>query len=363
MNVPIRNVYQLLLYAWNHLGAGEEASLAAEEPRYLHDLFAQVLADTVSRLISRGLDRGYVEVGDTLAGLRGRMDLGAMLKRGLLGSGRTHCHFDELRHDVPHNRIVKATLRSLLALELDEAVGGRVRRLVRTMNTVADVRVSRRDFSRVQLHRNNRVYDFALRLCRLIHENLMVDPTTGHAAFRDFRADQRRMGTLFEAFVYRFYAREQTYFRVSRPKIKWRDPVGAEPALAMLPEMHTDVVLRSPERRIIVETKFYAEPFSGRYGAKKLRSDHLYQILAYLRNRPRPGPAGPVEEGMLLYPVVKQVFTFDYELNGHHVAVRSIDLDQPWPFIYRDMLALVEDPLPPSSLAVAEAGNGATALS
>lgn len=340
MNVPLRNVYWLLLYAWNHLGAGEEASLAAEEPRHLHELFAQVLTDTVSRLLARGLDRGYVEVEETLAGLRGRIDLSTTLKQGLLGTSRTHCRFDELRHDVPHNRIVKSTLRALLHLKLDETVGARVRRLVRAMDSVADVRVSRHDFGRVQLHRNNRVYDFALRLCRLVHENLMVDPNTGQAAFRDFRADQRRMGALFETFVYRFYKREQTRFKVFRPKVRWREAVGSESALARLPEMRTDVVLISPERRIVVETKFYTEPFSGRYSAKKLRSGHLYQLLAYVRNLSRTG--GPGYEGMLLYPVVKQAFAYDFELNGHRVAVRSIDLDQPWGLVRRDLLGLLD---------------------
>jgi 5-methylcytosine-specific restriction enzyme subunit McrC len=332
VKIPIRNVYWLLLYAWDHLGAGEEASLAAEEPRHLHDLFASALADTVSRLRARGLDRGYVEVEETLAGVRGRMDLGTTLKRGLLASVRTHCIVDELRHDVLHNRILKATLRSLLPLELDEEVRARVGRQVRALNTVADVRISRRDFGRVQLHRNNRVYDFALRLCRLIHDNLIVDPATGDACFRDFRSDERRMGALFEAFIYRFYRREQQQFRVSRPHVAWYDACGSEQALSLLPQMRTDVVLRSPERRIIVETKFYANPLAGRFGGKKLRSAHLYQLLAY--------STGPRYEGMLLYPVVNESLALDYRLNGHWLMVRTINLDQPWVGIRGDLLRL-----------------------
>lgn len=343
MTVPVRNVYWMLLYAWDHLGAEEEVSLAAEEPRHLHDLFASVLADTVSRLRARGLDRGYVEVEETLAGVRGRMDLGTTLKRGLLASARTHCIVDELRHDVLHNRILKATLRSLLALDLDEEIRARVGRQARALNTVADFRISRRDFGRVQLHRNNRVYDFALRLCRLIHDNLIVDPATGDARFRDFRADERRMGALFEAFVYRFYRREQQHFQVSRPHIAWHGAQGSERDLSLLPQMRTDVVLRSPDRRIIIETKFYANPLAGRFGGKKLRSAHLYQLLAYLCNRAAARPNGPPFEGMLLYPVVNESFSYDYRLNGQRLMVRSVDLDQLWPGVRDDLLALLSE--------------------
>lgn len=343
MSVPIRNVYWLLLYAWNHLGAGEETSLSADEPRDLHELFAQVLAETVARLRARGLDRGYAGVEETLAGVRGRIEVGATLKRGLLGSGRTHCRFDELRHDVLHNRILKSTLQSLLSLGLDASVAAGVRRQVRALDAVGDMRLSRSDFGRVQLHRNNRVYDFALRICRLVHENLIVDPASGAARFRDFRADQRKMGALFEAFIYRFYAREMPRFRVSRPKVRWNVAAASEAALRMLPEMRTDVVLRSPGRRIIVETKFYAEPFSGRYGGTKLRSGHLYQLLAYLEHRTATSPGGPPYEGMLLYPVVDREFAYDYVLGGHRVMVRSVNLDQPWLSIHRDLLGLVDD--------------------
>lgn len=363
MKIPIRNVYWLLLYAWDHLGAGEEASLAAEEPRHLHDLFASALADTVSRLRARGLDRGYVEVEETLAGVRGRLDLGTTLKRGLLANARTHCLVDELRHDVLHNRILKSTLRSLLGVDLEEEVRSGVRRQVRALDAVADVRVVRRDFGRVQLHRNNRVYDFALRLCRLIHENLMVDPATGEARFRDFRADERRMGALFEAFVYRFYRREQQHFRVSRPHIAWHDAHGSEQALALLPRMRTDVVLRSPDRRIIVETKFYANPLAGRFGGKKLRSAHLYQLLAYLSNHAAAHPKGPSYEGMLLYPAVNEAFAFDYRLSGHRLMVRSIDLDQPWAQIRSDLLALLKESGSPGPSSIfASAGGDAVCM-
>jgi 5-methylcytosine-specific restriction enzyme subunit McrC len=339
VKIPIRNVYYLLLYAWNHVGEGEEEVGQEERFTHLHEMFAHVLATLMARLLARGLDRQYREVEAVIGGVRGKLDLTATLKRNHLASARTHCRFDELQYDVLHNRILKATLRSLLGLDIRDELQARIRRLYRKLDAVTDVRISRRDFGRVQLHRNNRAYDFALRLCRLVHENLMIEEGTGRAVFRDFRRDPQQMGALFEAFVYQFFDLEQRRYRVSRPHIAWHDARGTELNLQRLPVMRTDVLLEAHDRRIILDTKFYAEALRGRFESRKVDSGHLYQIFAYLENR--TATLREPHEGILLYPVVDERFAFDFHLHGHRIGVRSVDLDQPWPAIRRDLLRLI----------------------
>jgi 5-methylcytosine-specific restriction enzyme subunit McrC len=341
VKIPIRNVYYLLLYAWDQVGDGEELPVLDEEPAHLHDLFAHVLAERVSRLLARGLDRQYREVQAVISGVRGKLDLTSTLKGNHLASARTHCRFDELQYDVLHNRILKATLRSLLALDLDARLRPRLRRLYQKLDAVSDVRITRRDFGRVQLHRNNRAYDFALRLCRLIYGNLMIEEGGGRVRFRDFRRDERQMGALFEAFVRNFYHREQRQYRISRPHIAWYAAEGSDADLERLPQMRTDMVLESAERCWIIDTKFYAEALRGQYAQKKVDSGHLYQIFAYVANRTATHAGGPPHHAMLLYPVVDDAFSFDYRLHGYPIHVRSIDLDQPWPRIHDDLLGLV----------------------
>lgn len=51
--------------------------------------------------------------------------------------------------------------------------------------------------------------------------------------------------------------------------------------------------------------------------------------------------ASPVCEGMLLYPVVREPFAFDYRIGGFRFQVRSIDLAQPWRRIHEDMVGLL----------------------
>ena len=344
MNIPIANVYYLLCYAWGH--AGESDVVRVEElgrfDRVL-DLLGHVLAAGTLRLIRTGLDRGYREVREDLGGIRGKVAVSETATRALRSRGRVACDFEELSYDVLHNRILRSTLAVLLrAPELDRDVRNRIRLAYRRLEGVRVVRPDRRLFGQVQLDPNRRRCRFLLSVCRLAHDCLLVDEASGAARFTDFRRDRDRMWKLFEDFVTGFFRREQRDYSVNAGgrRIWWDDDGTAAQHRAKIPQMEGDLLLDSPARRIIVDTKYYGEALTGHRGARKLRSDHLYQLLAYLRNREATGSPGPRHEGVLLYPVVDERLEIDVRLEGFSIRVRGIDLAQPRRGIHRDMLAL-----------------------
>lgn len=341
MRVPVQNVYYLLLYAWHLVGDRAATEVTAEGYTELQDLFAHVLADTVSRLLGRGLDRGYVTREAPLAGVRGKVDLPESIKRNHLSGARLHCSFHELEYDVLHNRIIRATLRRLRSAGLDRRNQRKITQLHDKLDAVSDVEITRSDFRRVQLHRNNALYAYVLRICELIHEHLMVDPRTGRAVFREYQATPQGMGTLFEGFVRNFLHRHRDPgWSVASSRMEWFGRSGARGAIDRIPRLEIDMVLAGPERRIVLDTKFYAEAFAGRGGTRKLISDHLYQVFAYVKNRDAHHPGVP-HEGMLLYPVVTAPFAYDFRMMDTEFHVRSIDLGQPWQEIDAAMRALL----------------------
>ncbi len=288
MKIPVRNIYYLLCYAWDRVDEGDTVDVGSEEFRGPLDLFAKVLNEGVARLVARGLDRDYLTVHEDIRGLKGKLDFATALKRNLLLHGKTHCAFDELSYDIFQNRILKATLRSLtLVADLDPTEKRRTQRLYRKLDAIADVRLTASLFHTVQIHRNNRFYGFLLHICQIIHDNLLVNEEDGTAQFRDFRDNEHQMGLLFQQFVRTFCERE-TGYAVSAPRIDWFGAKGSETTLRHLPSMWTDIVLRSAERVVIVDTKFYSEPLVRRNGTKRVRSDHLYQIFAYAPTGQRP---------------------------------------------------------------------------
>jgi 5-methylcytosine-specific restriction enzyme subunit McrC len=58
-----------------------------------------------------------------------------------------------------------------------------------------------------------------------------------------------------------------------------------------LPSMRVDVFLRNKDRKIIIDTKYYAEAIQNYHGIEKFHSGNLYQIFSYLKNAASKDPA------------------------------------------------------------------------
>ena len=337
--IPIENIYFLLCYAWDRLEEGRVVDVRPEGLTRLADLFARVLANGTKHLLKQGIDRDYQVRQESVAGVRGKVLLSPTIKRNLLSRAHTYCAFDELSHDVLHNQILKASLRALAAVDdVDRGLRSSLAGLYRRLGDVSDIRLTTQAFRSVQLHRNIRFYDFLLKVCRLVHESLMISEKTGETKFRDFTRDENAMPLLFQRFVFNFLQREQSVFRVSSPQLRWHGARGSEQDLQYLPVMQTDIHLESPEEAVVVDTKFYREAFQKNYGKERVRSDHLYQLFANLQNLSAIQPR--TVNGMLLYPTVGKDFQLEYDLFGHRLRVSSINFEQPWQQVSRDLLSL-----------------------
>lgn len=340
--IPIANIYYLYCYVWRNLEERDIVRLdEVDELEAVHDLLGLLLAEGVFRLVRIGLDRGYLDIQDDLAGVRGKVNASETMKRALRPRGRVACEYQELSHNVLHNRILRTTLHKLLRLQiLDDDIRSKVHQAYVKLAGITLLSLNRRVFNQVQLDRNRQYYRLLMSVCRLIHEQLLIDENTGKHTFEELHDD--RLARLFEHFVVEFYRREQKRYQVNPSReIKWVVEGSNKTELQKLPNMYADVVLESSDRRIILDTKFYQEAMSEWHERKKLRSTHLYQLLAYLRNREATKPEGPRHEGMLLYPTVSDPVCVDLCLEGFSVKARSIDLAQDWRSIHDSMLALL----------------------
>jgi 5-methylcytosine-specific restriction enzyme subunit McrC len=106
--------------------------------------------------------------------------------------------------------------------------------------------------------------------------------------------------------------------------------------------MNTDIVLSSPTRQIIIDTKYYHSTLAEHYEKQSLKSENLYQLFAYLRNAEARGPEFRHAEGILLYPTVGAELKARYRIQGHRVTAATVNLDQPWPKIASELKALVQ---------------------
>lgn len=342
MSIPIQNIYYLLSYAWNKLEEREIISVRSIKGNSFADLFAKVLSNGMTYVMRRGLDRGYISHQEQTSRLRGRIDFNSTLNAISLRHPTLVCQYDELSYDVLHNQIVRTTIHRLLQVDVDKSIRKDLLYLDRRLKQISLIPLAKKHFSLVQLHSNNYFYDFLLKICELIHDNLIISEDDGSAKFKDFLRDPKAMGRLFEEFVRNFFKKEQSEYHVCGEIIKWQArPLGETP-LDMLPVMKTDVSLTSPHRKIIIDTKYYTQALQIHYDKESIHSGALYQLFAYLKNIDQKNGTGPKCEGILLYPTVEKEINFLYEIEGHKVSIKTINLKQDWKEIHDSLLSMVD---------------------
>ena len=126
--------------------------------------------------------------------------------------------------------------------------------------------------------------------------------------------------------------------------IDWCARSKEDPELVSLPLMRTDIVIRGHGRTLVINAKYYEHTLQSFYEAETVRSANLYQVFSYLKNlEPRAGQDAHAE-GMLLYPLVQKALRLNYEISGHSVRICTVDLNQRWSEIKRELLGLVDSP-------------------
>jgi 5-methylcytosine-specific restriction enzyme subunit McrC len=341
--VPVANIYYLLCYAWNEFAPRRIEQYAAENfPDTLH-LFARQLIAGVNALHRQGLETGYIPLEETTSKPRGRILFAPSIRTMMTQPKKVYCAFDEMSADVRTNQILKATMNRLLGEQmLGAATRREVRDAARPLANVRDIELKARLFYEVRLHQNNRLYSFLLTICRFLFECMEAQDRAGHFCFREVDRDETRMRRIFEKFVRNFFARRQRTFRVKSERMAWFATAEDGSDLNLLPAMNTDVSLRSANRSIIIDCKYTESLYRSRFNAEKLRPAHLYQLSAYLRNVESNGGADRMAEGILLYPTIGKSLDQSYCIHGHRVSVRTLDLNQPWMAIEKQMLRLLD---------------------
>lgn len=349
MKIPIQNIYYLLCYAWDKLEEGKKINVSQSDFENAIELYARVLINGCKHLFKRGLERNYNDVSREYVGIKGKIDFNASLNKNLFKQGRAICQFDEFETNILQNQILKATLKRLTKIKsLDKKVKQEIWFYYSKFSYVDEIEIQLALFSKVRIHRNNSFYDFLLKISQLIIESTVLNEAEGNYHFKEFIGSDKAMASLFEAFVRNFYRKEQLMFTVRRENIDWDAiPVGGNSA-SYLPKMQTDVTLESENRKIILETKYYASALNSRFEGEKFHSGNLYQLYSYLRNieTKLTHLKNIVSEGILLYPAVGYQLNENYILGTHKLSVKTIDLSKSWREIEKQLFAIIDIPLP-----------------
>ena len=339
-HIIIRNIYEMMAYAFRTVGSLEHRMLESEHFDNFEDLMAAILALGLSTQLRRGLEHEYVPVEDDVINIRGHVDVRATQRLRIKQRPQVHCKFDEFTTDTIKNRvIITAGLQLLRNPRVSKSRSLALKRSLLLIKDIPTINEKAIDWGRLRSQHNNGFYNLLMGVCHMILENRIQTELQGHHHLTDIELDQR-LSHLYEHFILE-------YFRYHHPELRANADVintglsgeGSD----LLPQLQTDITLHANKNnqrqcRLIIDAKFYKNILEDNgFGKPILRPNNLNQIFKYVLRASYE--ITDQVSGMLLYahtatdpPIYEH-----WKENGHDFYAQSIDLGRPFKEISKQL--------------------------
>lgn len=331
--IPIRNLWFLLVHAFDCLQLLERAPGDVDGDAELSDMLGQLLAEVVERRLRLGLSRGYVEKSGALARVRGRIDWLATESGQWLLRGKVACRFQDLTHDRPRNQLARAALNAIAARTRKPNLRRRLLDLDRSLASwgVIGDRPSATALLRDVPGRREADDKLMVDVALLALDIVLPSEAEGNTMLTRLSRDEVLLRRIFEAGVagyLRHHLHRRGGWQVHRQhhrEFQVTEESGG--MMSALPHMFADIVLERDARLIVIDTKFTSILSPRRHGhGMALKSDHIYQLYTYIRSQEGLSEAANAAEGLLLYPAIGTCMNQAFVIQGHRIRFATIDL-------------------------------------
>ena len=334
--ILIRNIFYMLAYAFQELRQNNYEKIAGEDFDNIHDLFAEILIHGISYQLKQGLHREYIPYHETLATLKGKLDINGSIRNIINHKQKPECEYDELSVNNLFNQVLKTT--SLILLKSMEVKAERKSALKKLMLYLSDVSITEIKsikWNAMRFDRNSRTYRMLMYICYFILDNMLLTAESGKYALNTF--SDKHMCRLYEKFILEYYKRHHPETNARAAQIDWN--IDKETStISILPILQTDIMLDLKDRTLIIDAKYYGKTWQEHYDKQTVHSHNLNQIFTYLMNYDcdRTGTV----DGMLLYAKTQEAVTPDGQVNyktGNTLFFKTLDLNQNFECIKKQL--------------------------
>ena len=328
-HILIRNIYYMLAYAFSDLRMQDYQLVGGEDFESISDLMAEILTNSTSFLLKRGLYREYITSQQSLPTLRGKLDIVRSARNLAIGKQLLECEVDDLSENNLFNRILKTCL-TLLMHDKDVAKPRKdaIKQILPFFNTIDMLNPSAIPWTTLHYQRSNQTYELPIHICAYVISRSLIDPNKEKQKLIMF--SEENFNRLYEKFVLEYYRRHHPELKATAETINWNFDEQHSVGWEYLPKMITDITLHKGEKTLIIDTKFYSQILRAKMDKKTFNSNNLYQIFAYVANMDIHH-TGNVS-GMLLYAQTDNEFIPDsrYPVPGSYstIHIRTLGLSQ-----------------------------------
>lgn len=331
----------MLSYAFQSLNDNAYKKIQTEEFENAAELFSEILIIGVSTQIKQGLVRDYIDITETTSSIRGKINISDSINNQSFIKKQLNCTFDEFSPNCYLNQIIKSTIALLVKSDISKMRKKKLKNLLMYFADVDLIDLDGIDW-KIRFDRNNQTYRMLIGVCYLTVNGLFYTQQSGSVKLMEFLDDQR-MSRLYEKFILNYYKKEHPEIRAHAPQIPWQIDEGID---FLLPKMQTDVTLEYDDNILIIDAKYYGRNLSKNYGKYIHHTGNLYQIFTYVKNKELEMQGKGYEiSGMLLYARTTQEIQpdSDYVMGGNKISVKTLDLNQDFEFIIKQLNRIVYD--------------------
>lgn len=324
-NIPIKNIYYMLSYAFQILNKNGYKQICTEEFKNTGDMFAAILIKGIEFQIKRLLNREYITEKDSLSAIRGKIELNDSINSLSFLKHQLVCSYDEFSIDSYMNRILKSTVNLLIHSNISKKRKIKLKNLLVYFSSVHLIDLHRINW-KFHYNRNNQSYRMLMGICYLAVKGLLQTQENGSKKLMDF-LDEQRMSRLYEKFILEYYKKHFPEFHPSSSEIEWQ--LDDENSY-LLPKMQSDILLEKDKIVLIIDAKFYSHNTQILFNKHSVHSANLYQIFTYVKNKQAEVSTQKAEvTGLLLYAKTYDEIQpdSDYKMSGNRISVKNLNLN------------------------------------
>lgn len=335
-NIFIKNIYYMLAYAFQELQRNQYEDIQSEDFDEIHQLLAEILIHGVSFQLKKGLHKEYISKTESIASVKGKIDIPGTVQHLMQRKMRISCQYDELSENCLFNQIIKTTCEILLSHpSVKTSQKFTIKRLMLFFSEVNEIPPLSIKWNLLRYDRNSRTYQMLHYICFFIIDNMIL--TSQEGKFKMSRFSDEHMCRLYEKFVLEYYRKEHPETKARAAQIKWNiDELLS--TTDILPILQTDIYLTLKDRTLIIDTKYYSQTMQEHFDKVSIHSANLNQILVYVLNED-DNMQGKVD-GMLLYAKTDEDIVPDGQLKwktGSTIYFRTLDLGVDFKYIRKQL--------------------------
>ena len=314
--------------------------MEVEDFENIEELFSEIMYLGISKLIKQGLIKEYRVFNEELSLIKGRINVVESINSQIHLRHKLICSNDQFTINNHMNQILKTTMTYLLITDISSERRIKLKNILRYFENVEILDYRTINWN-INYTCNNQTYQMLINISHMFFNDLLLTQESGKIKLRKFE-DSINMHKLYEKFILEFYRKEYSDLKVNSKQINWQVD---EFNYNTLPVMKTDVMIEYNHNYLIIDAKYYDKILLKSYDYKIIRSGHIYQIFAYVKNKQYELDCNYNVSGLVLYAKTdeKEIPNEKHSIHGNIIGFQTLDLNQDFTIIKNQLHQIIVD--------------------